>query len=78
MTNSEYKEEIFMTEEKQIIEVEYDEKLVEEFRNNYIMEEDSRNINNPAFGEKKELPMLLTALGAMVSLAFVLLLAGRK
>lgn len=45
---------------------------------NYIMEEDSRNINNPAFGEKKELPMLLTALGAMVLLAFVLLLAGRK
>ena len=40
MVNSEYKEEIFMTEEKQIIEVEYNEKLVEEFRNNYIMEEE--------------------------------------
>lgn len=29
-----------MEENKQIIEVEYDEKLVEEYKNNYIMEEE--------------------------------------
>ena len=29
-----------MEEEKQVIEVEYDKDLVEEYKNNYIMEED--------------------------------------
>lgn len=29
-----------MEEEKQVIEVEYDKYLVEEYKNNYIMEED--------------------------------------
>lgn len=29
-----------MEENKQVIEVEYDEKLVEEYKNNYIMEEE--------------------------------------